>query len=278
MVKCLFRLFTGICLAFFTAHAQYGSVPGHGTMIIMEIQSDRILVAADSRKTMNGEHWDDECKIVPFMDRGFFVLFGNVALKDLKNGKMLFDANAVARKSVATLQGKGTIPIAKIAARWGEAMRVILSDRMAKTPSDFAKYDRKEALITGIFAAGIDRGFVVQKVQLFLTTPIKAVRTAMQTNPPSAPMFIYGSADAILASNEFYANHSARAIAAKSRMDQVADKADPGQGAAIEMEFVIQAAEDWDTHGTIGGDIDVLELPKTGHPVWLHVKESCRQK
>ena len=78
-----------------------------GTVIVIAIEADKIILAADSRAmTDRGGHTDDDCKLLIFGKNIIFTSSGEAHLGVAGPHKTVRDARAAARRFIATLPQK----------------------------------------------------------------------------------------------------------------------------------------------------------------------------
>lgn len=78
-----------------------------GTIIVLAIETNKVILAADSRAmTDRGGHTDDDCKLLIFGKNIIFASSGEAHLEVTAPYKAVWDARAAARRSITGLSQK----------------------------------------------------------------------------------------------------------------------------------------------------------------------------
>jgi hypothetical protein len=261
-----------------------GQVWRSGTIIILDFETDRLLVAADSRESLSDSknYNDDACKIVPLGDYGFFSATGRTEL-ERNDGTVVFDATEIAKHAVKRAPSH---QIREAASWWGNDIKRIL-ENMRNTPG-FALPPPGE-FATGIFATSAAGPKEANEIQAdeakVLLLPGQAgkspPRFRVEVTPLNARaerpyLLFFGSSEGTEGVKEFLNRTSKRALLASERIRQETESGRAEDLSARILEASIQFASDVAIHkNEIGGPVDILELPKGGKIKWTKVKSRC---
>jgi hypothetical protein len=245
----------------------------HGTLIILQPDGNRVLMAADSRRMDRGNPNDHTCKIIQLGDRAFFAAAGDVQLLGADN-KVVYDVHDIAR---SLYEHDGTKDIATIAKLWAEAVR----EKMQFVLDHNRRVFREEPSLSGIFATATQSQITVYTYEMVMLYPSDK-KAIIQPSPNS---FVVpaeqgrvegGSKQGLIALNELAQNKKPWAVAANKDLETLIANNPKKDRVAIKLRFEIKTASLQMTTKTVGGYVDVLELSTKSGNNWLYAKPECR--
>jgi hypothetical protein len=257
----------------------------HGTIVLVFPQSERLLVAADSRSILGASLGPDMCKIVPLGKRMLFFATGLTVVGDKKTGRIIYSANDLAQKSFTKFgsMSDAVLRSKKMATYWGESVRKRISDDEIIQPDFWKKANRQ--LVQGIFVSRSEKtSWFVLKVQV-IPRPAESNRS-----PPvvtfsiipvqfiSGQVMTSGDPHAVYLVEEFLSQQTARSIAANQEMLKIISS-NPGiDKEMFTLKSIITVIEEWaGPDASIGGPSDILELTRNDIH-WLEVKDECKHQ
>jgi hypothetical protein len=160
-----------------------------GTVIVLAIETDKIILAADSRgMTDRGGHTDDDCKLLIFGKNIIFASTGEAHLEVTAPYKAVWDARAAARRSIARLSQKKDTQARDVAnalaSSWAKAAVDFFQSVMNYGgKDDFVSLSiHADQIVEGIFAVrGINGSLIVSHVLISLD-PMKSIPTIISTS------------------------------------------------------------------------------------------------
>ena len=159
-----------------------------GTVIILVIETDKIILAADSRAmTDRGGHTDDDCKLLIFGKNIIFASSGEAHLEVTAPYTAVWDARAAARRSIARLSQKKDTQARDVAnalaSSWAKAAVNFFQPVVNYGgKDDFVSLSiHTEQIVEGVFAVrGINGSLIVSHVLISLD-PMKTVPKIVST-------------------------------------------------------------------------------------------------
>jgi hypothetical protein len=159
-----------------------------GTVIVLAIETDKIILAADSRAmTDRGGHTDDDCKLLIFGKNIIFASSGEAHLEVTAPYKAVWDARAAARRSIAGLSQKKDTQARDLANAMGSswakaAVNFFQSVVNYGGKDDFVSLSiHPDQIVEGVFAVrGINGSLILSHVLISLD-PTKTVPTIIST-------------------------------------------------------------------------------------------------
>lgn len=268
-----------------------------GTIVVIDFEDDRILVAADSRQAGAGvspESIDRGCKIIPLGEKMFFTASARSGAID-ENGTMYIDINKAAITAFDQFRTRKNTSLRarQIAAEWGDIARSEYEEMFRRDPGGFFRELRNGNLAAAAFAGSTDTNELVIYA-VFVTyyfRPEGAMpRTVLKPEihidilpwkrlPGSSEpaVWINGSRDRI-GVTEFVEAKTERAITANIALQGAIQSTPHADVGALTLEHAIKAAIEWATYKEeVGGDVDILELPRIGHLRWIKAKQECKE-
>jgi hypothetical protein len=251
----------------------------HGTLVLIQADSNRIIVAADSRRRSGpGEFTDSACKINVLGPHMFFTAAGDVALTHVDHGRdiIVYDAHEFAKTVFKTHQMSTAHEIAGL---WSELIRRRLQRAINATPKSFGTYTPK---FQAVFASTSSTELHIYRMEVAVKksktgSGVVSVEQKSFLMPPNEPTMYLGG-EALPDVVEFLQNQTPRAVEANKHLrGDIADNPDR-DAVALRMQFAIQYAADWSTSkDTVGGPVDILELTHKGNR-WIAVKNECKNQ
>ena len=271
--KVLFTCLILVVLGFTLLHAQDLSWKS-GTIIVVHYTDDMISVAADSRQTSASNSNNNACKITRLGNHAFFAMTGVI----VPGGTQL---------ARATFDEMPNRDIREVAEQWAKSMTQSYKKIADKDPVAFAKQGAPTwRLVTGIFGTNIGNrlqaydvavGFCLNSNPKDEDNFIPSFSTSIWGPTPQYPYTYYGSDDTKFI-KEFMERKTQRATKV---MDDMMNSVIPENTSRDDLEAMvlntaIQYALDSPKHSDeIGGDIDILELPRIGNSSWKKIKPAC---
>ena len=255
-----------------------------GTIIVIAIETDKIILAADSRAmTDRGGHTDDDCKLLIFGKNIIFTSSGEAHLEVTGLHKTVWDARAAARRFIATLPQKKDAQARDLANA--------LAFSWAKAAVNFfqpvVNYDGKDVLprlsirpdqiVEAVFAVRAVNGSLAVSHVLISLDPMKTVPTIISTpsllEAPPALWSVFGYSTVAAnyipqPKNEFALFQFEKwrnSVASKSLDEQ-------------EILFAAQLAQWTIDSGAseVGGVVDEAVLDNNGAR-WVRRKSNCQE-
>jgi hypothetical protein len=276
------------------ARALENEFTSSGTIIVIDFEAERILVAAESRQTgLPLESRDHGCKIIPLGKRMFFTLSGRSVGKDQSG--VYIDTYKAARSAFGAFRNaKNTPERAKlVATRWAQLVRAEYQKMLIRDPEGFSVQLRNGELAIASFGSSTDSNelliytvFVTyyfrpegEMPRAHLTpqihTDVLPWKQRLPVSPGSSVYYINGSQDRIGVS-EFIDAKTVRAKNAEAELQSFISKSIHPDVDALTLEYAVKAATEWAVNkGDVGGEVDVLELPRNADFRWLKVKKEC---
>ncbi len=257
------------------------AAPGvSGTIIIVEFNNDRIIVAADSRDTETiGPPNDHVCKIVQLDRTTFFFATGKLGLTDARTGKSIWNGAELSRVAfVASSQIQDRFTLVRAAANWAELMQekytVDLEQFVDKKPSD--------VISQGFFGDIGISGLRIYRVAIRGMLPPVVKRadtlfTIQQFRSGDLPLETFGDNDAAALVAEFIAGRTARAEILNAEFTRKFSTATAEEYAARRLQSAIEAAISWMPNKSIGGKAHVMTVGAQGGIRWIDPKDECAQ-
>jgi hypothetical protein len=256
------------------------------TVIVVEYDADHVIVAADSRQGGQGRFNDHACKITQLSPRAFFFADGSVTGEiDEITLKPLWSVDTRAKTAWnASKDPSDPYTLVRVAATWGELMRVEFQSRLRSYIRDLAPEERSRQLfVEGMFGGMIgDEVGIYDTLMRFAVPPDApqpdAYFVIKQVHPGATtilPQRLFGNPLAGSLVAEFLMNETPRAKEANAVFERkmqgpVYPDLEPLRLQAA-IEFAIQALP----NDVIGGPVDVMVLTK-GSPIrWVSRKQEC---
>ena len=174
-----------------------------GTVIVISIETNKVILAADSRAmTDRGGHRDDDCKVLIFGKNIIFTSSGEAHLEITGSYKAVWDARAAARRSIRGLSQKKDAQARDVANAlafsWAKlAVNFFQSVVNYGGKDDFVGLSiHADQIVEGVFAVrGINGSLIVSHVLISLD-PMKTVPIIISTptllQAPPAHWFVLG--------------------------------------------------------------------------------------
>lgn len=254
----------------------FGSWCSLATTVVVKLETNKILIAADTRRsvlrlspaaTANQMFSDDRCKIVDLGKAGFAAM-GNVNYEQVHADDAMasWDALADAKTSFA-MQPKDLF---EVASDWQEraSAHFNLFSRFAPARvQDMASGSTNGVLVEGIFAGWDSKGAPIAIAEIITfektTLSIDGARQVWQFR--ESPYSLHPI------TQELIDGHTKRAQAAAKKWKKRLRKLPQSEQDWRQLEFIIQSTADYDEH--VGKDVDVLEITSSGSS-WLQ-KSAC---
>jgi hypothetical protein len=275
MSKRLFALLL-VLLAPELARTQVG--PTHGTVIVLNLSEDELIIAADSK----GNHASattfskpdySQCKITTFDNQIVFapvnyVGYGSTGPLDPVAS---WDARNILQRIVSeTITSNGTVPIQSIASRWAGAMIDVFRNQYRWHPQE---------VIAEAVGGKIQMMIIIVTFNSSSPDPIGAligdgIGNCWTCGQQDGGKSCAAGQIAIVA--EFCSKSTDRGKEAQGVLTY--DNSLMALGWDIRSLLALRLAdltEAYDLSGTVGGPIDVLQLKKDGGIRWLARKNNC---
>lgn len=250
-----------------------------GTIIIVEIGRDRIIVAADSREAeiRQATASDDlACKITPLGTQAFFF---NTGLADIQLGfsNKVVRAGDLAREVFTELQPvSGDYGLVRMTAQWGERVREAMGHHVSQ--------GNGQIITEAVFASADGqalRAYDLLIVQVVIPGAGNSQIGVSSTNlyDRSNSIALFGMEEVYGFVSEFLANRTPRAIAANKKFTEAFSATGDRDHEPNRLRSAIESAIEWAPASRfIGGPVDVLVLDRTGGIRWVKRKANCEVK
>jgi hypothetical protein len=276
----LVKIFTCLCFAGGPALLGQSLFTSGGTLIVIELDNDRMLAGADS-KEVGVSAGQERCKITQLSDNVFFGAAGDTTVMDGNSLGLaaIYDAHVVAKQAFEKFKQKSNSDLRtrQIANEWGR----IIKGRIERIISNNPKNPPPIKTVQGVFIGNtFNKEWSIYTINLVVLPASKGkklptvsfgVRPSVPT--PSNNVAFLGAGGVYAA--EFYAGRTGRAYEAR-RVNEYLISTTPGvDRSEFTMESAINAAEQWaPPEAGVGGDIVVIEL-KNGSIRWI---KECPKK
>lgn len=255
-----------------------------GTVILISIETNMIILAADSRAmTDRGGHTDDDCKLLIFGKNIIFASSGEAHLEVTAPYKAVWDARVAARRSIAGLSQKKDTQARDVAnalsSSWAKAaVSFFQSVVNYGGKDDFVSLSiHADQIVEGVFAVrGINGSLIVSHVLISLD-PMKTVPTIistptlLQAPPPHWSVLGY---NAVAANYLPQPKNELALLQLQSWRNSVASKSLDEQ----EILFAGQLVQ-WTIDSgfsEVGGVVDEAVLDNSGAR-WVRRKSNCQE-
>ena len=264
-----------ICFLFGSgANAQIES----GTVIVVGLSKDKIVIAADSRvdkgKCM---HDDNGCKIMALNDKILFVGVGRVRNGTLWNA--YDEARTAFLKTQGTIgNGSGTDFFRTLTSNWANSMAQIITANLSI--GEWLRLRDAEPLVIGHFI-GLDAGGEIHMWQGAIRAQPggTGVEVFWRAFPISDSMQFTAIGENSIAL-EFIANKTDRARKESTQWEQQTatwNQEDVDWLKAVRLVDLSIVYAEPEVLCVIGGAIDAIELRSAGNIVWKQLKSNCPQ-
>lgn len=249
-----------------------------GTTVIIGRSKAKVVIAADSRVTLDDRPYsDDHCKIAAL--RGKFIFGAAGAMTELApfTDRIVWDATQEARRVMDLFPALYTVMpgndlIDKIARRWAEGVK----DRFQFKPGIHKKDE--PAVARGFFVGINDAGEL--SAVLATISPLMAgsdfLLLGSYTNPVPLPDMMEFSAMGRTAVFEEFAQGKTARARREIKQWETGRRKHPAEdvGARLAIRYV-ELTILHDRTGTVGGAVDAIEMRKDGTIRWIQRKQSC---
>jgi hypothetical protein len=271
----------------YLATAQIG--PVHGSVVVLNISEDKLVIAADSLALQEfGEPNYSYCKISAFGNKIIFArvnadAYSSVGLLD---PVISWNSGDVLKQVVRSEQpALGSAHIQHIAERWAAAIAEHFQSFYRWHPQEVIRIAKEGngVLVGGIFAEATD-GIIYVRIALVtfnqnLLNPINwvigdAITDCWDCGQTDGSKICVGGK--ITVPTEFCTQSTDRARGGDGKLTYAPSLLDLGWDRdsllALRLADLTIA---YDSSGTVGGRIDVIELTKDGSIRWLAKKDNC---
>jgi hypothetical protein len=266
-----------LILMFGTPLASRSQDTGRGTLIIVGYSQNKIIVAADSRKSSySGNRFtDDDCKLIPFNGFSVFTTAGNVGFRTQHT--MGWDGNREADKIIASSKkSKSTGKYLRIAAvEWAQNITAEINRSLMLDREETMQAVEENRILNGIFV-GFENGIAAFYLEEIIFDPQSRRATNRLTDAPILPVLQWGAMGDWTAANDVIHGESAfaqRQIREWNLLRPTIELKDRDAYWAIQL-VKIGALYD-SNRQEIGGPVDALEITAGGIR-WVKRKEVCK--
>ena len=126
-----------------------------GTVVVIDMVPDEIVLAADSRSHNQSTIYDDRCKITALGNQVIFAASGLTARDRLPDESFAFDVHEVARKQFDLInrQHLGGDLSVQLANAWGIQTKEFFQDQLTRHPDEMSSSVANYGLPTAVFAS-----------------------------------------------------------------------------------------------------------------------------
>lgn len=250
-----------------------------GTVIIIGVTKDQVVVAADSRATSKDGHRDDDCKISAFGNKLVFASAGIRKFDLAGKFAMNWDSHEVAR----TASLDQTKNVEAKASDWGASSASILGPPASADPAKFMReLDTHGRIITvGVFAGLDPSGEIDATYAKVLIDPsareaAHVVTYVVQQNEMgSLPIRWTIIGEAAIAS-EFLADKTTRARSAWAHRNPSLMKNSLREQVALNAVQLVKWTIQYGPP-SVGGMVDEIMVDNEGSH-WIHKKDICSSR
>lgn len=250
-----------------------------GTVIVISIEDNAVILAADSRAMTDEGHTDDDCKLLAFGDSYVFTSAGQAHVELYKPYAAVWDARVAARQSIAELPHNENVAPARdlatsLAASWGNAATTYFGPIASHGGADALRRlaNSSGEVVEGIFAVRAATGDIALSHTIISLDSMKSIATIKAS--PS----ILGPGIAAMGNGSIVRNYVPRPKnEAAARQLQLWEKSvtDKPRNEKL-LSFVAQLAQ-WTVDAGlpgVGGDVDEVLLNGDGVN-WIRRKRVC---
>jgi hypothetical protein len=282
-----------IVLTPYGAVSQIGTV--HGTIIVLNLTNDELVIAADSMGTHGTSSLFKpdyaQCKIVTFDNQIVFAGVNNIAYEGSGIGDPMpkWDARSIVADIVHSQPSPSSVisRIDDIASKWASSMAEKFRAEYKWHPGNLlpSAKEGKGMLLGGLFAESV-QGILRTRVVLITFNPAQTDPVGILIAPGivNAGCWACGQTDGgrVCAAGQpsviadFCTRSTDRAKGPEG--DMTYDKRLLELGWTRSSLLALRLAdltEAYDPSGTVGGPIDVVELKKNGGVHWIARKDNC---
>jgi hypothetical protein len=266
-VKQFFFVVSMLFIAVNATHAQINA--STGTVIVLEVTDDEVVIAADSRGTTIGKTPDDtQCKIAAF--KSHHAVFAATGATVVVMDKLGWDAISDAKQSFienAYSSSENARALISVGMAWAQKAVTAWGLMLTRYPDTTRKLanDRGGNLATGIFGGAIGNQIDLIGVNLRLS----ADHISTQPNDLQSLCFNHPCAWGHAETEDKYVRSGKNYMTASPKM--LKKYGDPLLRVVRLVELTI--AED--KSRAVGGRIDALSLRKDGSIRWYRKKPNC---
>jgi hypothetical protein len=284
-VKILLATFFLLTAAPIATHAQLSSA---GTIIVYTLTQDKVAIAADSRgkiPDMPGHPPDDtNCKITAFNNQFVFSAAGTqgytpvLAIDSTPQWDNMTEAARAVHLHQSESYGSAVAQVTAIAETWSSTIKMnwqFLYFGHRNVVMRAAEIGQG-VLTTGIFA-GAKNGEVALAIREIRFYPATSTVGVVSMVCPLGVFCATGKTDVFI---EFSTGHGERAEAERKNWAahlstiRLLEKVGPELLQAVRFAELVK---ELDSSGTVGGEIDALELRKNGGIYWYQLKDNCKK-
>jgi hypothetical protein len=255
-----------------------------GTTVVISETQDRIIIAADSRETLqSGGYRDNGCKISVFDNKTVFVSSGHRHMEVTLTGSPkqspgVWDSHDVAARSLKTAVSKSSGNqggvIAAAAHEWEKNADRYFSSIMRIDPTAALNLGEPVAgeISEGVFV-GADSGGHIIAIEVVVKTNRAGPTIETSSQILGSQSFNVMGANSVPL--EFYHRSSARAIAEIKKWQGTLIGKDATERAVLTVTQLVKWSVLYDTSGEVGGDVDTVVFDPSG-PRWVYKKKYCK--
>ena len=271
-------------LAVCTSRAGDGLRLKHGTVVVIFVSSERVVLAADSRVTFSGGRRgfeDTECKVA---DLGQETIFAELGVSRYDFGPQQkttpFNAQTTARRVARSLPGETTDRAKAMAASWSKQVKNALDVELERHPQEVMASLRgsSKLLAGGVFAGKTSDGLVVYFAAVncecsgeHKSASIKI--TQILPTDDGLPAAVIGTSEAMNLFSEMVEGRTARGLKELTSLSSEVNGDDRGAEVTVKTaEFVLRNSKD----RMVGGPVNAIELSKSAQARWVRKEKNCR--
>jgi hypothetical protein len=248
-----------------------------GTLIVIGFSQNKIIVAADSRKSSySGDQFnDDDCKLIPFDGFSIFTTAGNVAFRTQHTAG--WNGNYEASKIIASSEkSKSTGKYLMTAAiEWAQIITAEINQSLAVDRDQTMQAVEENRILNGIFA-GFENGIAALYQQEIMFDRQGRRATNRLTDVPMPPVLQWSAVGDAAAANDVISGKSPFLETQRRKWDRLMPTIEPKDRDAYLAIQLVKIGERYDPkRQEIGGPVDVLEITAGGSR-WVKRKPMCK--
>jgi len=256
----------------------------HGTVVIVFFSNDRVVLAADSRRTFSGGrrgYEDTRCKV---SDLGNDAIFAGAGVSGYDFGPEqttpVFDTRKTAQNVARSLPGATPDRARAIAEGWARQVKMALDEQLTRHPDEIfsSLHGSSNLLASGVFAGrkagSLAAYYVAINCECSGSKKFSSVHiTQLRPTGDGLPAASVGTAEAQRLFSELVDAGTPRALIERATWPANTHDLDNNVAVTIKTaEFILHHSTDH----TIGGPINVVELENDGQVRWMKREKFCK--